>query len=108
MDNTSKLYYSIGEVSELLGVESHVLRYWEAEFPQFAPRKNSAGRRIYTEEDLIFARRIFDLLRVEKYTLEGARQVLERDETKFPHSQTRRGELLNLRHFLENISRQLA
>ncbi len=108
MENTSKLYYSIGEVAELLGVETHVLRYWENEFPRFAPRKNSAGRRIYTEKDLFFARRIFDLLRVEKYTLEGARQVLERDDKKSQHQNTRRGKLLNLRHFLENISRQLA
>lgn len=107
MVSSPKLYYSIGEVSNILGVETYVLRYWESEFPQFKPRKNSSGRRIYTSEDLNFAHRIYDLLRVRKYTLEGARQVLESESKKPSHQRADRQELLNLRLFLENIMRQL-
>ena len=109
MKNTPKLYYSIGEVSEILGVETYVLRYWENEFSQFKPRKNSSGRRIYAESDLSFARQIYDLLRVKKYTLEGARQVLESEESNPPfRMQDVRNYDLTLLLFLENITRQLA
>lgn len=76
----SKLYYSIGEVSELTGLEPHVLRYWESEFPALQPRKNRAGRRVFTEEDIRTVERIQRLLRDDKYTIEGARQVLENDQ----------------------------
>ncbi len=108
-DKMTKLYYSIGEVGELVGVETHVLRYWENEFPQLNPRKNNAGRRTYTREDLEAAYRIHELLRVNKYTLAGARQILENEGEASPvqHSMKRQ-ELLNLRLFLENIRQQLA
>lgn len=74
-----KLYYSIGEVSDKTGLEPHVLRYWESEFDELQPRKNRAGRRVYTEEDIAVVERIQHLVRVDKYTLEGARQVLEQE-----------------------------
>ncbi len=108
MGKTPKLYYSIGEVSEMLGVETYVLRYWENEFPQLQPRKNRSGRRIYTSEDLDLVRRLYDLLRVRKYTLEGARQALKGDTEKKVDQTVTRQELLNLRSFLENIAKQLA
>ncbi len=75
-----KLYYAIGEVSGRTGLETHVLRYWETEFEQLKPRKNRAGRRIYTVEDIAVVERIQHLLRLEKYTIEGARQVLGRSD----------------------------
>lgn len=107
MGKTSKLYYSIGEVSDMVGVETYVLRYWENEFSQLSLRKNTAGRRIYTQEDIKTIRQIYDLLRVRKYTLEGARQVLDSGSEKPTDRQAARKELLDLRLFLENISRQL-
>ena len=108
-DKITKLYYSIGEVAKLVGVETHVLRYWENEFPQLNPRKNSAGRRTYTRKDLEAAYRIYELLRVDKYTLAGARQILESEADAEPvQRSTKREELLNLRSFLENIRQQLA
>ena len=107
MENTAKLYYSIGEVSRIIGVETYVLRYWESEFPELSPRKNSSGRRIYTNNDLNLARQIYDLLRVKKYTLEGARQALEGDNGNTSKLSSERQELLKLRSFLENIARQL-
>ena len=108
-DKTTKLYYSIGEVGKLVGVETHVLRYWENEFPQLNPRKNNAGRRTYTKADLEAAYRIYELLRVNKYTLAGARQVLEDEgDESLGQRSIKRKELLNLRLFLENIRQQLA
>lgn len=74
----TKLYYSISEVCERLGLEPHVLRYWEGEFPQLQPRKNRSGRRSYTHEDIAVAERIQFLVREEKFTIEGARQQMER------------------------------
>lgn len=76
-DGIEKLYYSIGEVSDLLDLEPHVLRYWETQFPSLAPRKNRANRRVYTSEDIDELQRIRHLVRDRRYTLEGARQALE-------------------------------
>lgn len=72
-----KLYYSISEVSKITGLEQYVLRYWESEFPQLKPQKNRAGNRIYTNKDIKLILHIKQLLRDEKYTIEGAKKVLE-------------------------------
>jgi len=75
-EEISKLYYSIREVAELLGEKPYVLRYWETEFDTLHPKKNRAGNRVYTSEDIDALRKVQSLLRDEKYTLEGARQCL--------------------------------
>jgi DNA-binding transcriptional MerR regulator len=72
-----KLYYSISEVSTITGLEQYVLRYWESEFPQLKPAKNRAGNRIYTNKDIKLIIYIKKLLRDERYTIEGAKRVLE-------------------------------
>ena len=72
-----KLYYSISEVSKITGLEQYVLRYWETEFDQLKPAKNRAGNRIYTNKDIKLIMHIKKLLRDEKYTIEGAKKVLE-------------------------------
>ncbi|MEZ4698706.1 MAG: MerR family transcriptional regulator [Rhodothermales bacterium] len=105
-----KLYYSIGEVSKLTGLEQHVLRYWETEFPELKPQKNRAGRRIYTEADVDFIQRIKHLLREEKYTIEGARKALAQDESapdQKDHKAAFRQELLALREFLNELKKML-
>lgn len=102
-----KLYYSIGEVSELVGLEPHVLRYWESEFDVLSPRKNRAGRRVYTEDDIDVVRRIQHLLKEEKYTIAGARQVFERDEKQAEHEEAFRDELHDLRAFLVDLLDEL-
>ena len=68
-DSAQKLYFSITEVSKMLGEEQHVLRYWEREFSQLRPRKNRAGNRIYTERDIAVLLVIRKLLREERYTV---------------------------------------
>ena len=72
-----KLYYSISEVSTITGLEQYVLRYWESEFTQLKPAKNRAGNRIYTNKDIKLILYIKKLLRDERYTIEGAKQVLK-------------------------------
>ncbi|WP_337865572.1 MerR family transcriptional regulator [Ignavibacterium sp.] len=72
-----KLYYSISEVSKLAGIEQYILRYWETEFEQLKPQKNRAGNRIYTNKDIQLILYIKNLLRERKYTIEGAKKILE-------------------------------
>ena len=72
-----KLYYSISEVSKIADLEQYVLRYWESEFEQLKPAKNRAGNRIYTNRDIKLILYIKKLLRDERYTIEGAKQVLK-------------------------------
>ncbi len=81
-----KLYYSISEVSRLTGLEQYILRYWETEFELLKPGKNRAGNRIYTNKDIKLILQIKKLLREEKYTIEGAKKILEEftSETSSP------------------------
>lgn len=71
-----RLYFRIGEVSELIAIKAYVLRYWESEFPMLKPVKNSAGRRLYRKQDLQTAIEIKRLLYEKGYTIEGARKQL--------------------------------
>jgi DNA-binding transcriptional MerR regulator len=72
----SKLFYRIGEVSSLTGLEAYVLRYWETEFPQIKPDKGSSGHRLYKEKDLEVILQIKNLLYKEGFTIAGARKKL--------------------------------
>ncbi|QJA06800.1 MerR family transcriptional regulator [Thermosulfurimonas marina] len=73
--NERPRYHTIGEVAELLGLEPHVIRYWEKEFPQLRPRR-LAGRRLYGPREIELLRRIKHLLYEEGYTIAGARKAL--------------------------------
>ncbi len=73
-----KEYYSISEVCEITKLKPHVLRYWETQFPVLKPQKNRAGNRSYRKKEIQLVQLIKYLLYVEKYTIEGARQKLNR------------------------------
>jgi DNA-binding transcriptional MerR regulator len=75
-DIPDKLYFRIGEVSQLVGVEAYVLRYWESEFPGLSPRKSSSGQRMFRRKDVELLLRIKHLLYSQKFTIEGARKAL--------------------------------
>ena len=75
-NDIKKLYYSIGEVSKMVGLKSYVLRYWETEFKQLSPPKNRAGNRTYRQKDIDLILKIKDLLHGKKFTIEGARSVI--------------------------------
>ncbi len=77
-----KLYFRIGEVASLCGVETYVLRFWQTEFPQLAPKKSGTGQRLYRRRDVEQALRIKRLLHEEGYTIAGARGVFAAEAQK--------------------------
>ena len=79
----AKRYFTIGEVSHLCGVKSHVLRYWEQEFTQLRPMKRRGNRRYYQHHEVLMIRRIRDLLYDQGFTVNGARnKLLEIDDSQ--------------------------
>ena len=74
----NKLYFRIGEVSEITGVQPYTLRHWEMEFPTLSPKKNDAGQRLYRKEDIEMVHTIQRLLHSEGYTTAGARRLLSK------------------------------
>ncbi|MBV8629412.1 MAG: MerR family transcriptional regulator [Silvibacterium sp.] len=82
-----KLYFRIGEVAKLCGIEAYVLRFWETEFPQLKPNKSGTGQRLYRKRDVELALKIKRLLYSEGYTIAGARQVFTA-ESRETHRRT--------------------
>jgi DNA-binding transcriptional MerR regulator len=78
----AKRYFTIGEVSELCGVKSHVLRYWEQEFTQLKPVKRGGNRRYYQHHEVMLIRRIRQLLYEEGFTISGARGRLDQSDDR--------------------------
>ena len=72
-----RLYFKIGDVAQICGVETYVLRFWETQFPQLKPNKSGTGQRLYRRRDVELAVEIHRLVHKEGYTLAGARQALE-------------------------------
>ncbi len=73
----AKRYFTIGEVADLCGVKTHVLRYWEQEFTQLRPVKRRGNRRYYQHHEVLMIRRIRDLLYEQGFTISGARNRLQ-------------------------------
>ena len=80
-----KLFFRIGEVSQLVGVEPYVLRYWESEFPGLSPKKSSTGQRMFRRKDVELLLNIKHLLYHEKFTIEGARKALKASKSQGDH-----------------------
>ena len=72
-----KIFFKIGEVCDLVGVQAHVLRYWETEFPMLSPQKNRSGQRSYRRRDVEIALRVKELLYEDLYTIAGAKKKLQ-------------------------------
>jgi DNA-binding transcriptional MerR regulator len=100
-----KLYYSIGEVSTLAGVKSHVLRYWESQFPELNPTKNKSGKRLYTEKDVEVILRLKELIRDKQFSTAGARKEIRvaDDTVKQPIPVPVQRELKEIRFFLQQM-----
>jgi DNA-binding transcriptional MerR regulator len=73
----TKLYYSIGEVAEMFDVNTSLIRFWEKEFDVLKPKKNNKGNRLYTPEDIANIKSIYNLVKVQGLTLEGAKKYLK-------------------------------
>jgi DNA-binding transcriptional MerR regulator len=71
-----KLYYRIGEVAQAVGVQPHVLRYWESEFGSIRPQKSARGQRVYSHKDLEKLLRVKELLHTDGYTIAGAKKKM--------------------------------
>ncbi len=84
----AKRYFTIGEVSELCGVKTHVLRYWEQEFTQLKPVKRRGNRRYYQHHEVLLIRRIRELLYEQGFTISGARNHLDGPEFKAEAAQS--------------------
>lgn len=97
-----KLYFKIGEVSELLGLPTHVLRFWETEFKRIKPKRTSAGQRQYRKRDVEFILRVKHLLYEKGFTISGARQHLRRKQD-FIEELPQALSVSELRHELEQI-----
>jgi DNA-binding transcriptional MerR regulator len=108
----NKLYFKIGEVSHLVGVEAYVLRYWESEFPGLSPRKSETGQRMFRRKDVELLLRIKHLLYDQKFTIEGARKALQTGVKEvLPAAKsirTAQSELFPRTNPLPEIRRQLA
>src|SRR5215510_6768761 len=97
----NKLFFKISEVCEIVGVEPYVLRFWETEFPNFAPQKSKAGHRVYKKKDIENVLRIKELLYDRGFTIAGARKQLSK--SKGPNKPGRDQVLHRVRKELQDI-----
>ena len=111
-----KLFFKIGEVADIVGVKTHVLRYWETEFGALRPKKTRGAHRQYTRKDVELAMHIRQLVHDEGYTIDGAKKKLRetghhrRTSPSAPHAAREvalKAELLGLRESLLGLLRAL-
>lgn len=102
-----KIYFGIKEVSELCDLKTHVLRYWEQEFPQLKPMKGQGNRRHYQRKDILLIRRIRWLLYEEGYTIEGARQQLNQPSKEKSSSDSTRHSNLDVKALVSELQKVL-
>jgi DNA-binding transcriptional MerR regulator len=104
-----KLYYRIGEVAEIVGVEPHVLRYWETEFRSIRPQKSRKGQRIYSRRDVDKLLKVKDLLYSHGFTIAGARKRLrESGDEPRPNAEREREAAVVLRSSLLTLRAEVA
>jgi len=80
MENSEKLYYTIGEVAEMFNVNVSLIRYWEGQFDVLKPKKNKKGNRLFTPKDIDNLHLIYHLVKERKLTLEGAKLKLKENK----------------------------
>ncbi len=103
----TKLYYTIGEVSEMLGTNASQLRFWEGEFNNLKLRKNKKGDRLFTVEDIETLRLIQYLLKEKGFTIEGAKNQLKNNTHESANHLKVIESLKKLRHFLVDLKNEL-
>jgi DNA-binding transcriptional MerR regulator len=106
-EEIKKKYYSIGEVADMLEVKPSLIRFWETEFPQLAPKKNRKGNRAYTEADIDLLRQIYYLVKERKFTLKGALEKLKQNPKDLEYQYKTRETLLKVRGFLAELKEYL-
>ena len=102
-----KLYYTIGEVSEMLGLNASQIRYWETEFGSLKPKKDRKGNRLFTKEDIETIKLIHHLVKEKGFTIEGAKSKLKSGGDEATKKMKVIDSLKKLRGFLEEIKEAL-
>ncbi|PWH85587.1 transcriptional regulator [Brumimicrobium oceani] len=100
----TKLYYSIGEVSQMFDVNTSLIRFWEKEFPSIKPKKNKKGNRLFSPKSILEIQNIYQLVKVDGHTLEGAKKALKNGEIEITEPDLNKEELIER---LEGIRRKL-
>ena len=106
--DTPKLYYTIGEVSELFVVNTSLIRFWEKEFDVIKPKKNKKGNRLFTPEDIDNFKVIYNLVKEQGFTLDGAKKYLKENRKTVRHElKTERVQFSELHNKLKFIKQSL-
>ncbi|MDQ3047405.1 MAG: MerR family transcriptional regulator [Bacteroidota bacterium] len=109
--DTVKLYFTIGEVSEMFGVNTSLIRFWEKEFDIIKPKKNKKGNRLFTPEDIDNFKVIYNLVKEQGLTLEGAKKYLKENRKAVKHEfkteKTQFGEIENKLKTIRNTLLEL-
>jgi DNA-binding transcriptional MerR regulator len=106
-DKIEKVYYTIGEVSELFEVRPSLIRFWEKEFDILKPTKNKKGNRLFTRQDLDNLRIIYHLVKERGYTLQGAREKLKQNKEDVERQVEIIDSLQRIREFLIQIREEI-
>ncbi|MFN8277794.1 MAG: MerR family transcriptional regulator [Chitinophagales bacterium] len=102
-----KLYFTIGEVAQDLGLNASQIRYWETEFSELKPRKDRKGNRIFTKEDIEMIRLIHYLTKDRGFTIEGAKTQLKAEGARLSRHLEIRDALQRIRGFLQEMKNSL-
>lgn len=103
-----KLYYTIGEVSEMFHVNPSLVRFWEKEFTIIHPQKNKKGNRVFTAKDIDNFRLIYNLVKEKGYTIQGARDFLSKHKSEAEKNMEVIKSLQEIRGFLIEVSKELS
>ena len=102
-----KKYFSIGEVAEMMGVATSLIRFWESEFDIIKPKKNRKGNRQFTREDIENVKLIYHLVKEKGYTLQGAKDLLKSNNGEAKDKMEMMAKLKEIRYFLKEIYERL-
>lgn len=105
--NISKKYYSIGEVSEIFGVATSLIRFWQSEFEIINPQKSKTGIRQFTPEDIENIRLVYHLVKEKGFTLQGAKEALKQNKKKVRTNMEMIESLQKIKSFLTDLRNKL-
>ena len=106
-EEITKLYYSIGEISEMFNVSKSLIRFWESEFDILRPHKNSKGDRRFTRQNIDQFRLIYHLVKEKGFTLDGAKREIKENKDQLFKRQKALDSLEQTKVFLEKLKDQL-
>lgn len=102
-----KMYYSIGEVAVLLDVNTSLIRFWEKEFTHIKPRKNRRGNRMFTVKDIEDLKRVYNLVKEQGHTLDGARRIIKHNKNGNDKILEIENRLKEIKSFLQEVKSNL-